>query len=192
MLANKLLHAPNKGRVCARLVLMTAAFIVFCVCQSARADIIYSFASTTDAPGFGALTGSFTVSDSAISDGVIDAAEITSHSFTDSIYTFAPPPGVFAAAVLVDSTTGALQNVGALTLFETDADAPFPFEAATFVTGTGSQAYVRVGDAPNFTGAGFGQWTVQQTAIPEPGSLAFCAALGLGLVLLRRRKKTIV
>ncbi len=192
MFKPKSLQLPSQSRVFARLSLITAAFSVVCVCQAARADIIYSFASTTAAPGFGALSGSFTVLDSAISDGVIDAAEITTYSFADLIYTFAPPPGVFAASVLVDSTTGALQNVGALTLFETDGDAPFPFEAATFVTGTGSQAYVRVGDAPNFTGAGFGEWTVRQTAIPEPGSVALCAALGFGWVLLRRRKKAIV
>ncbi len=177
-----------------RRVIVLVSLAVFALLGSnpARADFIYSFASTTAAPGFGAMSGSFTVLDSAISDGVIDAAEITTYSFADLIYTFAPPPGVFAASVLVDSTTGALQNVGALTLFETDADAPFPFEASTFVTGTGSQPYVRVGDAPNFTGTGFGQWTVQQTAIPEPGSMALCAALGFGWVLLRRRKKVIV
>jgi len=170
-------------------LLVSLAVLMLLGTNSARADIIYSFASTTAAPGFGAMSGSFTVLNSAISDGVIDAAEITSYSFADSIFTFAPPPGVLAANILVDSTTGALQSAGALSLFENDADAPFPSEISTFITGPGSQAYVRVGDAPNVTGTGFGEWTLQHVAIPEPSSIAFCGAAMFGLILLRRRTR---
>lgn len=157
----------------------------------AQADYIYTFTTTTAAGDFGLLNGSFTVADAAISDGVIDTAEITSFSFSDDIFTFVPPLDAFAASIPVDSTSGAMLNFGSLTMVDVDLDPPMPSEVASFVTGAGVVPYSRVGDVQALASLGSGTWDVGHTAIPEPSSIAFVAAGLMGLILLGRRKRMI-
>src|SRR5262249_14981594 len=93
--------------------------------RESGADIIYTFGTVSPAPLAGPVSGSFVVSDSAILDGFITAAEIRSFDFRlpqaaspfvpatfarpDALTIFSP----FAGAISVNPVTG---------LFQADSD----------------------------------------------------------------------
>jgi hypothetical protein len=65
-----------------RLPLILLALIInYLLARPARADIIYTFTTTSPAPLAGPVSGSFVVPDSAILNNFITASEITSYNF---------------------------------------------------------------------------------------------------------------
>ena len=168
----------------------------------ASADITYTFTTISPAPSAGPVSGSFVVSDSAIRDSFINAAEIASYDFRLPLAafpfipaTFAPPDTLtiaspFGGAILVDPLTGAfkmdasigithsatLERLG-LTVFRDTVPPQFP----SYGVGIGTFPFDQ-------NAQGSGSWTV---VIPEPSSVLFFGVAGIVFALVhygRRRR----
>ncbi len=217
MFTTKSLHVPSKGRVFARLVLMTAAFVVFCVCQSARGDIIFGTGNSPANTNVGAYTqiddfnatGAFLGGGGDVLEALTDvplevpsagAARIQAADvlFTQVDYT---PIGlnweIFELNPQNDSATGTF----VLKVIDNNGDETI---SGDFALGNGNN---RVW-AQAINGQSIVQVTVlasdaliedirqvritqSAAAIPEPSTWALCGAAAFGLILLRRRKRTI-
>lgn len=172
---------------------LTVLIIGCLLACSAKADIIYTFNTTSAAPLAGPVSGSFVVSDSAIVDSFITAAEITSFNFIlpSATSPFAPatfaPSDVltisspFAGAIPVDSITGNFRGDSSIQI--TDSTTTQRLGLTTFpgtVPPLVPQYLVSIRTGPlEQVSQGRGAWTVSQ--IPEPSAILL---VGTGLLTL--------
>lgn len=184
-----------------RLLLILPVLIVSCLpARESNADILYTFGTVSPAPLAGPVSGSFVVSDAAILDSLITAAEIKSYDFRLPVAvtpfapaTFAPPDSLtilspFAGAILVNPLTGAFQADSEIIILDSTT-----LEELTVTTFPGTvpplvpQYIVAIGTAPSqHVAQGSGAWTV--TRVSQPSSILLIGA-GASFVLLHCRHR---
>jgi len=147
---------------------------------TAEATILYTFTTTVPAPLAGPVSGTFSVSDSAILDGFIAVQEISSYRFV--LASAAPPftPVIFSApdplttvspfggAIAVDPNTGTFTMDAVISVNDPATSQRLGINARSLV---GPRYEVDLGQPPFFqeSVSGDGIWTVQR--VPGPRSL---------------------
>jgi hypothetical protein len=163
-----------------------------------HATLIYSFATDTVLFDYPPLSGSFSVADDAIADGVIFTTEVTSYLFEHGIFVYGDEPGDMIVlggtdlgGLLVDAISGLLTARGDVSLLDASyAVPPTPQEARLMIDiglPAGQNYFYDPGDDP-----GYGTWTCTRdgapcaapTSVPEPATSSLLAA---GLVALLGR-----
>jgi hypothetical protein len=159
--------------------------------QSARADFIYRFTTTTSAGIGGSLSVTIDAPDSAVSTGTISSGDISSLSmqlsgtsapFVDGMTT---STSALVGSFSVDTTTGAF------TAMSPELFAAFPPETVTLAASSSSLAGYTV-SIPDVVQDGQGVWSVTQSSVAEPstGVMAFLAGLiGLAVALRHRGRR---
>ncbi|MBV8270171.1 MAG: PEP-CTERM sorting domain-containing protein, partial [Planctomycetaceae bacterium] len=183
---------------------LLALVINYLLARPARADIIYTFTTTSPAPLAGPVSGSFVVPDSVILNNFITASEITSYNFIlpSATSPFAPatfaPPDVltiaspFNGAILVNPITGDFEADSRINI--TDSTTTQQLGLTTFPGTTPPltpQYQVATGTA--FFVQGSGVWRVQRTGavVPEPSSILLVSTAGIfGLVYYGARRRS--
>jgi hypothetical protein len=199
-----------------KLVPLVACLLLLGLAVTAQADVIYTFTTTSPAPGAGPINGSFTVPNSAITKGFLQSGDIDSFNFTAPGPTSPPFPvpgfvwnpgttpasfGDVLGTIPVDPVTGVFeppfgQNAEGFVEI-VGFQGPVPYGFFLVATGPNTGAYL-----PSIFGQssqGSGTFAVStgnpvsppNIGIPEPSSILLFSFAGIsGLVYLGIRRRS--
>jgi hypothetical protein len=185
-----------------RISALAAAVLTAALPAVAHATFVYSFATDRVVPeGFPPLTGSFSVADAAIADGILGTAEVDSYFFTLGIVIFGDQPEdrIIIGGGFVDPISGIpliVNTVSDVSLLDAALLAPPSIDGAVLLVDFGLPAgenfYHDQRDDP-----GFGTWTcihdglacATPVPVPAPSTLSLLGAALFSLPWLGRRHR---
>jgi hypothetical protein len=188
-----------------KLAPLVACLLLLVLGVTARADIIYSFTTTTPAPNAGTITGAFSVPDNAITKGSLQSSDIDAYLFTESgtnppFFSFIWSPTLGNQFASTNRPVNPVTGVFAPPFNDISTDIAFlhpPFGPSLLFIPTGpNTANFEIVSGLNaetgsgtFTISGPGQPPVQDAKVPEPSTLALLALGGGALAGWRRWRK---